>query len=549
MKARIAQILGFCVVRTLAFSLCVAFGVHGANYLDKRKSAESAANALFSGEVIPDLKIDIDRDGLNVLRENSSNRYNAPNRPNALATVREGTNIFRSVAVHLKGSAGSFRGIDDEKPAFTLHFDHVLPDQRFHGLKKIHLNNSVQDPTFMCEILGREIFNVTSVPAPRAGHALVTLNGEALGLFVLVEGADKQFLKRHFPDVHGNFYEGAFRDDITSPLEVKCGDHPENRLDLDALVAATRLSDLDQRFAAMARVLDADRFATFLALEVLLGHWDGYSLHQNNYRIFHDNSSGRLIFIPHGMDQLFGLRGRGMDPSILPTMSGLAAASFMETPAGRRLYLDRISELHTNVFKVAALTARVDKLAAVLRPILHSDWEFDSRVALLKSRLASRSEEIAGQLSAMKVAFDERGEANLSRVPFDLGRDFFRGGRGRWRGDSPRALPEPRAVVLLEPGRYRFQVRVRAEVEGHAVAPGAVALSSSAGRGLRRLPSADGWAVLEHEFTLTQRDYVVLKYQLESPDGLAAFDKSSLKLIRSAGGPPPSSKKAGSSGR
>ena len=181
-----------------------------------------AATDLFAGDWVPRLEIKIEEDGLNVLRGNSSNRYNAPNRPDALATVHEGTNIYRQVAIHLKGSAGSFRELDN-KPAFTLHFNEHIPAQRFHGLEKISLNNSVQDATYMCEVLGRQIFNATSVPVPRAGHASVILNGEPLGLYVLLEGWNKQFLKQHFADTKGNFYEGAFRDDITASLEAKSG--------------------------------------------------------------------------------------------------------------------------------------------------------------------------------------------------------------------------------------------------------------------------------------------------------------------------------------
>ena len=502
----------------------------------KKKLFQDDAAILFSGEFVPELKIEIDQAGLDILRANSSNRNNAPNRPDAIATVREGTNIFRGVAVHLKGSAGSFRGLDS-KPAFTLHFDHTYATQRFHGLEKIHLNNSVQDPTFMCEILGRIIFNATTVPAPRAGHATVTLNGEPLGLYVLLEGANKQFLKRHFKNVEGNYYEGAFRGDITSYLEAKSGAHPDDHSDLDALIAAAREPDLERRFAAMSRVLDVDRFATFLALEILLGHWDGYSLHENNYRIFHDNISGRLIFMPHGMDQLFGLRRREMDASILPSMSGLVAAAFMETRSGRRLYLNRMAELHTNVFNVSMLTAHVDKLAKLLRPILRADDDFESRVSFLRSRLAERSEEIGRQLAEMRTPkFDDRGEANLANLSFNVGRrDFFRGGRGRWGtsgGEFSRYSGSPRAILFLESGRYLFQARIHAEIEGRPVSTNAVTLTSSAARETRRAKPAGGWVIVQHEFTLIEPDYVELGYQFGALDGLAAFDKSSLKLIR-----------------
>lgn len=525
---------GRAVLRLLLALLFLEATVWGAG--KPKKSFWDDTDLLFSGEFVPALKIEIDQAGMNVLRSNSSNRNNAPNRPDAIATVREGTNVYRGVAIHLKGSAGSFRDVED-KPAFTLHFDHTDSAQRFHGLEKIHLNNSVQDPSFMCEILGRAIFNSTGVPAPRAGHATVMLNGDPLGLFVLVEGANKQFLKRHFKDVQGNYYEGAFRGDINSYLEVKSGAHPNDRSDLNALMAAAREPDLDRRFTTMARVLDVDRFATFLATEVLIGHWDGYGLHQNNYRIFHDNASGRLIFLPHGMDQLFGLRRREFDSPILPVMDGFVAAAFMETRAGRRLYLDRMAELHTNAFDVPTLTARVDKLAKLLRPVVSSEWDFESRVSALKSRLAMRAEEVRDQLAEMKTPkFDARGEASLANLSFSSGRrDFSRGGRGRWgpgMGEFQRSYNSPRAVLFLESGRYRFQVRVRAEVDGRTVNTNAVVLGSSVTRGFRRSNSVEGWSLIQHEFTLKEPDYVELSYQFGGLEGSAAFDKSSLKLVR-----------------
>lgn len=503
----------------------------------------AAATDLFAGDWVPRLEIKIEEDGLKVLRGNSSNRYNTPSRPDALATVREGTNIYRQVAIHLKGSAGSFRELDS-KPAFTLHFNEHIPSQRFHGLEKISLNNSVQDATYMCEILGRRIFNATSVPVPRAGHASVIFNGEPLGLYVLLEGWNKQFLKQHFTDTKGNFYEGAFRDDITGSLEAKSGAEPKNRSDLDALIVASQEPDLERRFAAMERVLDVDRFATFLALEVMLNHWDGYSLHLNNYRIFHDNSSGKLIFMPHGMDQLFGLRRREFDPQVLPAMSGLAARAFMETRAGRRLYLDRMAQLQTNVFDVPALTATVDKLTGLLRPVLQSDpgalAEFNARVPVLRQRLADRRAEIREQLADLRTPqFDARGEASLAALNFkNAFREVFNQRRGRFRQEfgepnNGRTFGSWRAVVLLEGGQYRFQARVRTRIDERVIDTNAVSLRSSEGRTVRRQPAGKDWVVIEHEFAIKDRDYVDLIYELGAVDGINALDKSSLKLIRS----------------
>ena len=114
------------------------------------------------------------------------------------ATVREGGLIYTNVGVHLKGAAGSFRSIDD-KAALTLSFGKLSPRQRFHGLQKIHLNNSVQDVSYLTELLCGELFLAAGVPAARTTHARVYLNGRDLGLYVLKEGFDKTFLRRTRP--------------------------------------------------------------------------------------------------------------------------------------------------------------------------------------------------------------------------------------------------------------------------------------------------------------------------------------------------------------
>src|SRR5437867_574567 len=75
--------------------------------------------------------------------------------------------------------------------------------QRFHGLQKISLNNSVQDASLVSHKFSRELYTHVGVPVPRAGHTRVELNKRDLGLYVLTEGWNKQFLKRHFKNTKG----------------------------------------------------------------------------------------------------------------------------------------------------------------------------------------------------------------------------------------------------------------------------------------------------------------------------------------------------------
>ena len=322
-----------------------------------QNTSAAAGAALFTNGPLRVIQITIPPEAVAELRTNS--------RKYVAATIREGTNTFEPTGVHLKGSVGSFRKLDD-KPGFTLSFDKFAPDLRFHGLRRIHLNNSVEDPSYMNELLGHEIFRQAGIPAPRVGHARVELNGRPLGLYVLKEGFTEDFLALHFRHPSGNLYDPGSGHDVDESLEKQLGDNPEDRSDLLALAAAACEPDLTGRWQRLRGTLDVDRFITFMALEMTIGHRDGYCLSRNNFRVYHDVDSGRLMFLPHGMDQLFG----NARIPIEPRMNGLVARAVIEIPQGRQEYRQRCASLLTNVLIVSNLAARIDAALASLRPAL-----------------------------------------------------------------------------------------------------------------------------------------------------------------------------------
>jgi len=101
-----------------------------------------------------------------------------------------GAVVLEKCGVKLKGAAGSFRGVDD-RPALTLSTNRFGGKGRFHGLEKVHLNNSVQDESLVNEWLSAEVFREAGYPAARVAHARVSLNGRDLGMYVVKEGLDE----------------------------------------------------------------------------------------------------------------------------------------------------------------------------------------------------------------------------------------------------------------------------------------------------------------------------------------------------------------------
>jgi hypothetical protein len=468
-------------------------------------------------------------------------------RPEVKVTVREGGVTYTEVALHPKGSAGSFRPFNN-KPAMTLNFSKHKKGQTFHGYSKISLNNSVQDSTYLSEAICREMFVEAGVPAPRVEHATVVVNGQDLGLYVLSEGWGKPFLRRHFKNVDGNLFDSGFVRDITEDLEVNSGDDKDSRADLDRLVEASSEPVPAKRWERLNEVLDMERFITFVAMEVLTCHWDGYALNRNNYRVFHDRSTGKMVFLPHGLDQTFGVGRSSPNSSIQPGMGGLVARAAIGTPMGRKLYLERIASLRATVFQEEKLTNRLWELARRLQPTLaaYSPDAASFHAAMVTDfaeRIGERARSVSEQLASPQqpLTFNEAGVARVTGWRRIQSRDnpgaaqldretTDDGALLRIRMSEAGGVASWRSRVTLESGVYRFEGRVKTKGVGTS---GGVSLRFSGARVPPIVLEDDEWALLS--FGLQVEDIlteVELICELRSSGGEAWFDEGSLTLVR-----------------
>jgi hypothetical protein len=465
------------------------------------------------------------------------------------ATVEAGGETFESVGIHLKGAAGSFRPVSSN-PALTLKFNEFVRGQKFHGLSKLHLNNSVQDRTYLHELIASELFLAAGVPAARATQARVILNGRDLGIYVLKEGFDRRFLRRHFEDDSGNLYDGGFCQDIRQPLENDTHRDAPDRADLRRLREAAAARDPEERWRRLGEVLDMERFISFLALEVLLWDWDGYAMKPNNYRIYHDPVSDRLVFFPHGTDQLFA----DPDGPILPHMGGLVARAVMETPAGRAKYLERLQEIAATVFLPEAIDRRIVEVRDRLVPLaggLRRDTDLDERIESLRWSIRERARSVERQLHqrpARPLAFDDNGLATLAGRSWYTEKDTGGveasevegpGGAAQLMVDSHgnQCLGSWRCRILLARGAYALRGRVRTE----GVVP--ITDRKGTGAGLRLGDSQSprqnqavgdsGWRMLEQDFEVRSGvEEVEIVCELRATEGRAWFDRASLAIVR-----------------
>jgi hypothetical protein len=218
------------------------------------------------------------------------------------------------VGVRLKGGY-SFRPLSG-KSAFKVKFNYSVSGQRFAGLQKLTLNNMVQDPSNLHEVLAYDAFRAAGVPAPRTGYGHVEVNGSDYGLYLNVETMDAIALRRWF-DTTQHLYEGAYGTDVTpggaAAFEVDEGSDVD-RSDLDALTAAVNGAPGPDWSDGVASVADLEQMTRMWAVEKYTGHWDGYAgvkspehLIPNNY-FLHSDDAGLFTLLPWGTDQTWVYR-------------------------------------------------------------------------------------------------------------------------------------------------------------------------------------------------------------------------------------------------
>ena len=496
----------------------------------------SVGDELFTHGAVPRIEIEISPRDMESLRGNP--------REYVRAIVREGGKVFQDVGIHLKGSVGSFRGVDD-KPGLTLNFEKFNQDQKFHGLRKIHLNNSVEDPAYCNEVIGSELFQAAGVPAPRVTRALVRLNHRQPALYVLKEGFTKDFLARYFVETNGNLYDTDWGHDVDQRMKRNSGREPGGgQAGLKALAAAALDPDAGRRWRRLEELLDTDRFLNFMALEVMICHRDGYCLARNNFRIYHDPRADKMIFLPHGMDQLF----EPPDLPWQPFMAGIVAKAIMETPEGKQRYRECFHSVFTNVFRIGTLTNRVDELVRQLRPVLgRSEFKaVEQEAALVKERIARRQASLKSQLSRPEPARLNFTDG-IARLTGWEAMDPPVGGTMKQTKSpdglaalgivaGPATSASWRTKALLGRGHYLFAGRARVS----AVKPLPYGQHQGAGLrvagGIRQsadLMGGTSWRELEAGFQVeTETAEVEFICELRAGGGQVWFDLDSLRVLR-----------------
>lgn len=305
------------------------------------------------------------------------------------------------VAVRKRGFIGSASTV---RPSLGIRFDAYDKQQRFHGLKRLSLNNNLQDPSQIRQVLAYRLFAEAGVPAPRCALARVTVNGQFLGVYSHVEAVDEVFLRRQFGSSAGHLYEGRmsdFRPDWIKTFERKNHKDTPGAPDLEAVKDALALPT-PEMLEVLPKLVDLEAYRSFWAVECLIGHWDSYSKGGNNFFVYFRPDTGRMVFIPWGADGVLGVPDPfTREPTPVSVMAGMQLPNRLyQVPGERAAYRQRLRVILNTVWKEEALVAEVDRLQALVRPHLHvAPGRFHAAVAQVRAFIQARRTPLEAELN------------------------------------------------------------------------------------------------------------------------------------------------------
>jgi len=303
-----------------------------------------------------------------------------------------GSDTVENVGIRLRGNTSRV----SQKKSFKISFNTFVQGRKYKGFEKINLNGEHNDPGIIRSKLCWDLLNNSGVPAPRANHVRLYINGNYYGLYINVEHVDEQLVKHRFGNNGGNLYKCLYPADLafrsSDPnaykqtngsvrvYDLKTNVEADDYTDIANLVGIlnnTSISELPQK---LEPVFNVNSYLRYMAMEVLSGNWDGYSYNKNNFYLYHNQATGKFELIPYDLDNTFGIDWFGKDWGTRNIYNW--APSSENRPLTKRLlsiktYRDRytyyIKQLLSKAFSAAQLEPEINRIKAMVTPYAAED--------------------------------------------------------------------------------------------------------------------------------------------------------------------------------
>ena len=281
-----------------------------------------ANNDAFLQNEVAEIHISISTNDLNVLLGDSLySDYHFPATFYYYSSAHNDT--IQNVGFRVRGNTS--RGAN--KKSFKVSFNEYTQGKKFKGIEKMNLVGQHNDPSLLRYWMSLTTLNTNNLICSRSSFVKFYINGQYKGVYLNVEHIDDEFLQKRFiGDDDGNLYKCIWGAD----LKYRGASQPSyyGSYELKTNKVANDYSELIQFIQTLNSISNADfpcfiednfeveLFLKTLAVEIIIGHWDGYAYNKNNFYLYQQPSNGKFVFIEYDMDNTFGIDWSGIDWTI-----------------------------------------------------------------------------------------------------------------------------------------------------------------------------------------------------------------------------------------
>ena len=264
--------------------------------------------------------------------------------------------------------------------------------EKFESYKKINLKPNVNDPAHIRELLSMHLYRSMNVLAPRVAPTVVYINEEFKGVFLNIEQIDDEFIDKRFDTEDGFLYKCAYSATLEDNgqvnnfelYEVKMNKDTDTRSELNHFVEILNNSSNVNFKTEIETVFDVDGFLRQMAVEAIIGHWDGYSYLNNNYYLYYNPSGSQFEFIAYDTDNTFGIdwvdrdwANRDLTHFYRHTHARPLSSRILEVDEYRDKYYYYLRQLFETYFTEDYLFPKFDFYKELLKPFVEIDIYFD----------------------------------------------------------------------------------------------------------------------------------------------------------------------------
>ena len=365
-----------------------------------------AADPVFNPLRLHEVKVDIDPADWAALKANfQTDQYYAAN-------VTIDGEMVRQVGIRSRGK-GSRSGT---KPGIKLDMNKYVSGQEFHGYKAIQVLNSIQDPSYLHDLLTYSVYEAAGIAAPQIATTKMFVNGDYVGLYLLEESVEKQFLRTRIGEDGGTLYKYEFtvpylltyRSDAVSAYVPDPFKPETNETSFDGgladFIKAVNQTPASTFTQTISAYIDPQKFLTYIAVENAVAEYDGFvgEFGLNNFYLYQLAGTKKFMMIPWDKDGSF-------HAAEWPVLQRLDANELTKRliadPALKSYYLSQVKAIATTFVTPAFLSTKVDQIyplfkdaafADPLKPFSNAD--IDASIAGIKGLIAARAANVTAQI-------------------------------------------------------------------------------------------------------------------------------------------------------